>query len=89
MMTYTILEISLFCKKCENWQVSLHVEKEPNPFTIMTILHPHATYMATGVVTRGPKDWKGRILVLKGEKTNNPINNWGVNDTLIDAFPQP
>ncbi len=89
-MTYTITVISLSCSKCDNWEVQLSVDEKPEPFEIMTVLHPHATYMASGVVTDGPEAWIDKLLVLeRSSKSKKSIKDWQIGDSLEDAFPQP
>ncbi|MBQ6178428.1 MAG: hypothetical protein IJK32_02780 [Bacteroidales bacterium] len=90
-MTYLIKAISLSCQKCDNWQVQLLVDEKPEPFELKTVLHPHAIYMATGVVTDGPEAWIDKILVLERvniSKEKKSIKDWHVGDSLQDAFPQ-
>ena len=71
--------------------MQLLVDGKPEPFEIMTLLHPHAIYMATGVVTDGPEAWIEKILVLERSnisKEKKSIKDWQVGDILQDAFPQ-
>ena len=89
-MTYNIKAISPSCDKCDNWNVQLLVDEKPEPFEIMTVLHPHSVYMATGVVTDGPEAWIDKILVLERSnlsKEKKSIKDWQVGDSLQDAFP--
>lgn len=54
-------------------------------FRIRVSLSPHATVMASAIVSIGPKAFQGRIFVLE-ERTNKPLQNWSPDDIVEEAF---
>lgn len=82
-MRYVIKGIS---HSDDSWIVNLLVKDEHAPCEIAALLHPHASFMATGVVTDGPEKWIERILVLTCINGKKTINDWKVGEELIDSF---